>query len=175
MKKTPAGGTRPGSRTHAYRTGAGAWGLGRGPVSVEFEPANFPRLYQTAHSESTVDKWNNFFIGVVAGEARSAPDHGAKKPPSLQLNSRIGRRNLRNRPQGFPAISGKCLAFATTDVDLSLAVARATFELPPTSGRASALPPISSALTTARQKLTSMRPALNLLFLGTPIPISRRL
>jgi hypothetical protein len=90
MKKTPAGGTRPGSRTHAYRTGAGAWGLGRGPVSVEFEPANFPRLYQTAHSESTVDKWNNFFIGVVAGEARSAPDHGAKKPPSLQLNSRIG-------------------------------------------------------------------------------------
>jgi hypothetical protein len=126
MKKTPAGGTRPGSRTHAYRTGAGAWGLGRGPVSVEFEPANFPRLYQTAHSESTVDKWNNFFIGVVAGEARSAPDHGAKKPPSLQLNSRIGRRNLRNRPQGsstsLPAISGNCVAFATIDVDLSLAV-----------------------------------------------------
>ena len=41
---------------------------------------------------------------------------------------------LRNRPQGlstsFSAISGNFLAFVTTDVDLSLAVARATFELP---------------------------------------------
>ena len=58
----------------------------------------------------------------------------SKKRSQLTSSSRIDRPNLRNRPQGlstsFPAISGNCLASATTGVDLSLAVARATFELP---------------------------------------------
>src|ERR1700735_1075070 len=47
MKKTPACGSKLGSRTHTYRTGApGGWdesGI------FEFEPGNCPRLYQTAH------------------------------------------------------------------------------------------------------------------------------
>ena len=51
MKKTPAGGTTLGSHTHAYRTGAGGLGAGERPAFVEFEPGDFLRLYQTAHSE----------------------------------------------------------------------------------------------------------------------------
>ena len=58
MKKTPAGVTTLGSRTHAYGTDAGAWGMGSAR-HFQFEPGNFLRLYQTAHSESTVDKRDN--------------------------------------------------------------------------------------------------------------------
>jgi hypothetical protein len=70
MKKTPGGGTTLGSRTHAYRSGAGALGDGERPAFVEFEPGNFPRLYQTAHSESTVDKWNNFSTKLGRGGSK---------------------------------------------------------------------------------------------------------
>jgi hypothetical protein len=138
MKKTPGGGTTLGSRTHAYRSGAGALGDGERPAFVEFEPGNFPRLYQTAHSESTVDKWNNFSTKLGRGGSKCGRDNrpvdGAKKAtePSAQIQN--WPRILRNRPQGlptsFPATSGNCLAFATTDVDLLLAVARTIFEFP---------------------------------------------
>jgi hypothetical protein len=39
-------------------------------------------------------------------------------------------RNPQGLPTSCPAISGNCLAFATTDVDLSLEIARGTFEFP---------------------------------------------
>jgi hypothetical protein len=83
VKKGPAGGTTLDSRTHAYRTGAGGLGAGTCPAFVKSEPGDFPRLYRTVHSESTVDKWNNFSISdmehvslaVAAGEAQSARDN----------------------------------------------------------------------------------------------------
>jgi hypothetical protein len=61
-------------RTHTAR--ARGPGDGERPTFVEFEPGNFPRLYQTAHSESTVDKWNN-----LAAEAQSAADNRPATAP----------------------------------------------------------------------------------------------
>jgi hypothetical protein len=48
----------PGSCTHVYRTGA--WGAGglKAP-GICFEPDRFRNLYQIAHSESAVEKWDN--------------------------------------------------------------------------------------------------------------------
>ena len=136
MKKTPAGGTTLGSRTHAYRTGAGGLGAGTRPGSLlSLSPPIFQGCIKQLTLKSTVNKWNNFSTGlVVAGEARSAPDHGAKKPPSLtsipELAAAICEIVLRALSTSLPAISGNCVAFATIDVDLSLAVARAIFEFP---------------------------------------------
>jgi hypothetical protein len=58
MKKTPDGVTTLGLvRTQTTRTrGLGGW---EAPGIFQFEPGNFLRLYQTAHSESTVDKRDN--------------------------------------------------------------------------------------------------------------------
>jgi hypothetical protein len=52
-----------GRAPHAFRTGA--WGrvAGKRPAFADFEPDSFLRLYQTAHSESIVDKWDNFALG----------------------------------------------------------------------------------------------------------------
>jgi hypothetical protein len=79
-------------RTYTARA-LGGGGL-EAPAFVDFEPGIFPKLYQTAHSESTVDKWNNFSTRLVAaGEAQSArdnrPAHGAKKAtePSAQFQN----------------------------------------------------------------------------------------
>jgi hypothetical protein len=82
--------------------------------------------------------WPRMLLLLTQPKAREKKKIGAhtalKKPPSLQLSSRIDRRNLRKSPQrfstSFPATSGTRPASATTDVDLSLAVARATLELP---------------------------------------------
>ena len=66
-------GTRPGSlvRIHAR----GALGLGRAGRRgasgfCDFEPGAFLNLYRIAHSESTVDKWNN---------STSLPSAGARR------------------------------------------------------------------------------------------------
>jgi hypothetical protein len=67
--KTPEVGTTLGSFTHAHRTGAGALGAGTRPAFVEFEPGKVLRLYQTAHSESTVDKWE--LCPVAAGKVKA--------------------------------------------------------------------------------------------------------
>ena len=47
MKKAPAGGDQAGV---SCRTGAGESGARKRPALVKFEPNNFLRLYQTAHS-----------------------------------------------------------------------------------------------------------------------------
>ena len=48
-------------RTHTARTrGLRGW---EAPGIFQFEPGNFLRLYQTAHSKSIVDKWDNFALG----------------------------------------------------------------------------------------------------------------
>lgn len=79
MKKTPASVTTLGSLTHAYRTGAGGLGAGQRPAFVEFEPGNFPRLYQTAHSELTVDNRDNFaFRPVAAGKLKANRNRGRR-------------------------------------------------------------------------------------------------
>jgi hypothetical protein len=73
-----------------------------------------------------------------AGEAQSGggnrPVHGAKKATELSAQIQNWPPNLLNRPQGLPTSfsvsSGSCLVFATTDVDLLLAVAHAIFEFP---------------------------------------------
>jgi len=52
----------------------GRWGTGAGtrPAFVEFEPGNFSRLYQTAHSESTVNNRDNFaFRPIAAGKLKA--------------------------------------------------------------------------------------------------------
>ena len=62
MKKTPA---RP--RWGLVRTSTaralGGGGLESAVHSFDFEPDSFLRLYQTAHSKSIVDKWDNFALG----------------------------------------------------------------------------------------------------------------
>jgi len=53
-------------RTHT--AGAPGSGASKRSAFVDFEPGNFLRLYKTAHSESMVDKWDNFaFRPVAAG------------------------------------------------------------------------------------------------------------
>src|SRR6476620_6212870 len=86
MKKTPGGGPRWGLvRTHTARA-QGALGDGARPAFVEFEPSYFPRLYQTAHSESTVDKWNDFSTRLGRGGSKRGetigPSTAPKKAPS---------------------------------------------------------------------------------------------
>jgi hypothetical protein len=49
--------------------GRGGLGDGERPAFVEFEPGNFLRLYQTAHSASTVDKWE---LCLQAGRGRQS-------------------------------------------------------------------------------------------------------
>jgi hypothetical protein len=51
-------------RTHTARA-LGGRGAGKRPASVEFEPGSFLRLYQTAHSESIVDMWDNTQAALV--------------------------------------------------------------------------------------------------------------
>jgi hypothetical protein len=51
--------------------GRGDWGAGKRPAFFEFEPGNFLRLYQTAHSESTVDNRDNLaFRPIAAGKLK---------------------------------------------------------------------------------------------------------
>jgi hypothetical protein len=49
--------------------GRGGLGDGERPAFVEFEPGNFLRLYQTADSASTVDKWE---LCLQAGRGRQS-------------------------------------------------------------------------------------------------------
>ena len=48
-----------GSCTHVYRTGAWGRGSRKRPAFVDFEPGRFRNLYQIAHSELAVEKWDN--------------------------------------------------------------------------------------------------------------------
>ena len=63
MKKTPALAGVLYARLPHGRLGAGGGGAGKRPAFAEFEPDSFLRLYQTAHSELIVDKWDNFALG----------------------------------------------------------------------------------------------------------------
>jgi hypothetical protein len=117
--------------------GRGGLGDGERPAFVEFEPGNFPRLYQTAHSESTVDKWNNFSTKLGRGGSKrgrqSARPRRQKSHRAFSSNPELAAdfaKSPQGLPTSFPATSGNCLAFATTDVDLLLAVARTFFEFP---------------------------------------------
>ena len=74
MKKTPALAGVLYARIPHGRLGAGGW---KAPCTVDFEPDSFLRLYQTAHSESIVDKWDNLHSGRVGPQrerqARARP------------------------------------------------------------------------------------------------------
>ena len=74
--KTPAVGTTLGSSTHAYRTGAGARGAWKRPAFSNSEPATFPRLYQTAHSEL-------MGISGITREVRKAEARAVSNPAQL--------------------------------------------------------------------------------------------
>jgi hypothetical protein len=75
--------------------GRGALGDGERPAFLSLSLA----IFQGCIKQLTLSRrWTSGsnFPPVSAGEAQSAgdnrPGHGAKKPPSLQLKSRIGRR-----------------------------------------------------------------------------------
>jgi hypothetical protein len=73
-----------GSCTHVYRTGAG--GELEGPACVDFETDRLRNLYQIAHSEPTVEKWDNSTLG---------------RPNDLKRKASYVRRSGQS-PQAFP-------------------------------------------------------------------------
>ena len=80
------------------RLGAGA---GKRPAFVDFDPDSFPRLYQTAHSESIVDKWDNFASGPVGPQReRQARARSFSQRSSLQRN---GQRTWNSKARHIAA------------------------------------------------------------------------
>lgn len=81
-----------------------AGGTGRRPALVEFEPSSFLRLYQTAHSELTVDKRDN----LTDLTRRSATNSLALLPRSTVMRkqpaiNRALRGGKKRTPSGIDA------------------------------------------------------------------------
>ena len=86
MKKTPARPRWGLVRTPTARA-LGGGGAGKRRAFVDFEPDSFLRLYQTAHSESIVDKWDNFALGRVGPQReRQARARPFSQRSALQRN-----------------------------------------------------------------------------------------
>ena len=83
--------------THTGRA-PGGFGSLRRPAFVDFEPGRFRNLYQIAHSESTVEKWDNFHtsdlptpshVSLVCVRHHIPVLHGWVKPRTQELETPI--------------------------------------------------------------------------------------